>query len=281
MTLKELLVSSPYWDDAYCPLKPDKNGGDVLHRIGLQAIEAYWKTLPHPTQAMQFRDIFRTQLVLHHVGNGNFKRYYKATKAGDWWTKHNVMSRDQLTPIVIACGLWRFDSWLETIEKGLKSRNYFFTNTMINGKPGSSKTPDIAGPAFLALLDRAKGYPFATPAIALGDKEELAGTHLILTQTAPPKLWLPWPFNKWHFPLGGPKLHKDPVNKTLVLLFNKWTFETPDARQARILYAKKGRVWESWVRYWVRYNRARTKIIDPQCPFHLAFKEFIDTLGDD
>lgn len=297
MTLKEISVSYKYWDELKCPLKPvAKNkawgggpGGDVLHRCGLQAIEWFFKTKDNPSLRQEARKAFVAQLEAHYLGHGNFCRYYDALfyqgELHTWFTKENVMSRDQMIPIVIACGLYELDEWLRNIEKGLRNRNRFFTNTMVNNNPGTQKLPDYAGPSFMALLHRAK-RDYDNPDIGIGDAEEYTGSLINAAECARPKLRIPFITGwrvylkvvplpiigwKWHLPLGKKKLHADPINKTLVLWYNKNTKETSIGRSARKVYCDNVPVWDSWLEYWIRKG-------DPQCPFHLAFEELVKNL---
>lgn len=273
--LKNISIAADFHDENLCPLKPDQNGGDVLHRIGLQAIEWWLRTTDNLAMRAVAQKQFESQLYLHYKGNGNFCRYHKATRSGSWWTYPTTMSRDQSIPIIAACGLYRMDVWTDRIYEGLKQRGGFYTNTTINNQPGTQKVPDCATPQIWAMLDRAKGIIFHSGSITDGDRLELADSKVICAMTSPPKVWLPWPISRWSYPMGKPVLHSDPINKTVVLLFNKMTWETRDAQLARQIYAKKGRVLESWDAYW---NRGPS---DVQCPFDKFFKPYIASLGRD
>lgn len=274
MNLEDISHCRPWWDEYKCPVKPDQNGGDVLHRCGLQAFEWWLKTQDNKRLRRKAKDAFQQQLYVHSKGNGNYARHWK----DGWWNSDRVFSRDQSIPIIIACGLFGLTEHLEEIYQGLKANTRdgisFYPNTMINGKPDSEKIADIVTPQIWALFDRAKGFRTPTGSICDGDRAELADSHVVISRTAPPKIWIPWPVSKWTYPLGKPQLHNDPINKTMILLFNKVTYETRDAQLARQIYAKKGRVWESWKKYWIRDG-------DPQCPFHEVFEPYVKALGQD
>lgn len=272
--LKLLSVSAKYHDAELCPLKPDQNGGDVLHRIGLQAIEWHLKTKDNPSLHNMARKQFKKQLVLHYHGSGNYCRYWQATSLGNWWTYPTTMSRDQMWPVVIGCALFNLQNELEAIYEGLKLRGGFFTNTTVNNKPGTQKIPDLATPQFWALLDKARGYK-NSGSIKDGDRLEYLDSKLICARTSPPKIWLPWPWSKWSYPAGKPVLHSDPINKTVTLLYNKIRGgESSNAKRARQIYAAKGRVVESWLAYWIRPG-------DTQCPFDKFFLPYVAALGRD
>lgn len=267
------------WDELKFPLKADKNPGDALHRASLQGLLWGMQFAKGSKLWIQARSILHEQYSRLYLGNGIYQRYYRKTKnpfSGEIYTQHlgrNVMSRDQMIPTVMCWHLFDMQDRLIEFREALASRSGRFTNTIVHGKPNAIGVADIATWSFYALMDRCQGRS-GTEMIIKGDSEELAGTHLICATTSPPKIWIPWPVKKWHYPLGGPKLHGDPINKTIVLIFNKFTgTETRDAQLARQIYAKKGRVWESWLGYW---ERGPT---DPQCPFHVPFKPYIDALG--
>lgn len=263
-----------FHDANLCPVKPLGDPGDVIHRIGLQAIEWYLKTEHDPVLREVARGHFVHQLNCHYYGNGNFCRYHLPRNGGDWWTKDHVFSRDQMTPILIACGLYGLTDWVNKMYDGLKARDGVFWNSVDNQGLPKLEPPDIAFPQTWGLFDRAKGFMSPTGSTNTGDVAELSDTYAVIAATRRPKVWIPWPVSKWHYPFGESKRHTDPVNKTMILLYNKMTFESDHAREARILYNNHVKVWHSWKKYWVRRG-------DPQCPFHEVFKPYILALGKD
>lgn len=303
--LRELATCGDYWDQLGCPSKPDNGNGDLIHRCGLQAIELYLATGDDPKNPKiatgrnarlrsSARLMFVEQLKAHYLGNGNFKRGHSPVylhndpnQLLEWPTWDRVFSRDQSITILIACGLFGLKNWIEQIEKGLASRSGFYTNRITNGDPDSDKTPDLATPPIYALIDRALGRHKQTGRIELGDHVELADSRLLESTLCKPKVWIPWPVSKWTYPFGQNKHHGDPVNKTLVLLYAKMTFETRQGQLARQVYASKIPIWNSWLKYWDRGTAVKENGVwkvtggDPQCPFHLFFKPYIDALGSD
>lgn len=302
--LRKLATCGEYWDSLGCPQKPDQNSGDLVHRCGTQALELYLATADDPNNPAvasgrnarlrsSARRMFTEQLKAHYCGDGNFKRGHSVTflhhdpnRPLVWPTWDRVFSRDQSIAVIIGCAVFGMVEWIDRIEKGLDKRGGFYTNRVINGQPDSDKTPDLATPPIYGLLDRARGIRKINGRIQLGDDFELADSRLLEATHARPKVWDPF-FKKWRFPLGRNKLHGDPVNKTLVLLYTKMTIESRNGELARQIYASKIDVWGSWLKYWdrgvavKRNGRMEVESGDPQCPFHLFFEPFIHALGKD
>lgn len=293
--LKQISSCHRNWDGTLrVPLKENKDGGDALHRLSMQAIE-WWLKLkvgPHTDKADQLheicRKIFQQQLEAHYIGEGNFRRYWQPTIVDgipqDWFCKDDVFSRDQSIPLIIALGLWGMTEWIYRIEEGLKANCKggvcFYPNTRHNNpnKKRQKWTGDIVTPQIWGLIDKAKGLYNSSRAKA-GDWAELADSKLLEAeklagQMSHPKIWNPFS-RKFVYPRGKYVFrHGDPVNKTLILLYNKVIGESKQAREARIRYCNTGNVFEYWEKYWVRPG-------DPQCPFHVGFRPYIYNLQND
>lgn len=278
LDLKKISTCHEYWDENKVPIKPDGNAGDALHRVGLQWIEWWLRSRENPEWWEPLKNEIETQARLFHLGQGDFARYYKAINENTWWMR-NCFSRDQSIPIIIGFGLWGMYDWVDMIYNGLKLRNGFYTNTVINNKPGTQKIPDFATKAIWGLLDKAKGFD-KSGSINDGDIDELIGSYLIRMKASKPKIWIPWPIKEWWYPLGEAEHHSDPVNKTMILIFNKiLNKESDTAKNARIVYATAefknyNLVEYSWKKYWNRKT-------DIQCPFDKFFMPYVKALAKD
>lgn len=276
-------VISPRWDNLLCPVKLDLNGGDVLHRLSMQAIDWAIKFEKYSQEWFLAREIFRAQLKAHKVGPGNYCRYWQATPLGDWWCGDNVMSRDQSIPMIIAMGMFEMYDELREFKRELERRGY--TNTVINNEPGTHKHPDLATPAIWGMIDRALGEK--TEWVEIGDRYMLADSKLIEKLANPPwtewvardgyykdSLGIKWPkWKKVKEYAWEPELQGDPVNSTLIHMQSQYHHEmTSTARKARRLYAKRSYYRQTWKNYWIRPK-------DPQCRFDLLYAPYLDKLG--
>lgn len=288
--LRKISTCHKNWDSLKVPLKINGDGGDCLHRLSLQAIEWYLNCQKPEFKhlAPLAQKVFEEQLRAHFIGNGNFRRYWRPSKVDgieqNWFCKDDVFSRDQSIPLIIALGLWEKTRWVEEIERGLRSRQKggicFYPNTRHNNPNVKKKKAvgDIVTPQIWGLIDKAKGM-HDTGSIKNGDLAELADSMALCAQKkagelSHPKIWHPFK-NKFVYPRGKYEFrHGDPVNKTMILLYNKIIGESGNAKKARHIYCDLGSPYHWWLAYWLRPS-------DPQCPFHVAFASYVIGLRED
>ncbi len=140
-----------YHEDRF--LKPNKDGGDGLHRFSMCGlIDAILLTGNEWVSAQRQ---FNAAIDKFKVG-GMFRRFYRPTVAGDWWLETGI-SPDQWRPLIAACGQFKLYHRLAEFEKELKARNWWATNYHKNGPERISKTmPDLAI-TLRGVIDRANG----------------------------------------------------------------------------------------------------------------------------
>src|SRR5690606_36918964 len=106
------------------------------------------------------------------INQGNYCRHPDPSK---WYSKSDVMSRDQATPNVIAMGLTNNRKLLLDFFKGhLKRGLLFMTNTRHN-EPSNTKAklPDVTGPEFWGYYIRGFKLWFLWPILLIFDLETL------------------------------------------------------------------------------------------------------------
>lgn len=257
------------------PLKEDLNGGDCFHSLGLLHIELYLKTQFNDRMRARAIALYREQLALFRRGPGNYCRYPYPTPAGDFWVHDNVMSRDQATTNICAMGLYNMREELDDFYRAHKARGGRFTNSRINNTECNDGFRDVTPPQFWALLDRAKGIR-SSGSLTDGDRLENLDSRALDLSLRERKVF--------GVTVRKARLHGDPINKTIVLLFNKLTWESRDAQLARQVYAKLP-VWDYWQHYYVWGRGAWVNgdfhITDKQVRHDVFFKPYILSLGRD
>lgn len=165
--------------------RPD--GGDSCHRVGmyyslLGIMKPIRRQLWYKSKAIDFK----TTVLKHHVAPGVLVRHPNLDwDASDW----DRMSRDQLHPIIIACGYYDKEE-LRKLTVGHAKRLFLFTNNTRkngatkrnHGKMDSGevrdygwKLPDVTLFEIWALFIRAWGLRVLWPLLWLLDLELLGG----------------------------------------------------------------------------------------------------------
>jgi len=197
-----------YIDQYGLPVQRDGDGGDTAQRVGWawfgigirnQLLNKPW----HRTFVCNFDSMLN---LLEIEKSGEFCRH---PHQGGWKSNPDDFSRDQLTPLVAAMGLWQQTERLQRSWDAL--RPCYEILKCVQG------TKDLAGPDLVNLFNRAKGRE---PEEA-GDTFLAAGVAVRLVQA-----------------LQNPDDVGDDLNLTVQLLSALIWKPTDTVRQAAFAYAK-------------------------------------------
>lgn len=185
-----------YWDEYQMIVQLDRDGGDSCQRMGM-----YYVGLKLLGIEKDFLGRKPSLGLIHAIstlrcGLGNFKRHPDKNK---WYSDPDRMSRDQVTPIICALGLYGFKWILWDFLIAHILRLGFTTNTRRNHtyKPSDPrytgphhkyshkwKLPDFTGPEFWSSIFRGLDWWFMYPLFFLGDLENLVNTLIIVFHRA-------------------------------------------------------------------------------------------------
>ena len=120
-------------------------GGDSLQRTGMIAIGSYFEFGPQLA-----RQLFLGRIKHHEISRGKLVRH---PDPKEWYSKESSTSRDQLTPVIIACGLLGCSDLLRRIFIQHLKRFGFYPNW--RESDGSFKIADFASPEHCGFYIRA------------------------------------------------------------------------------------------------------------------------------
>ena len=124
---------------------------------------------------MDLADEYESKLNQLRVNTGVYRRHPNNNENSD---PHNV-TRDQLTPNMLAMGIFDLKEELIKLQTAIKNRWYFYQNIERNGlfQTGLYKIPDIQGPEHRAAYERFFLIPwYKKPLLYLSDLWFLIGT---------------------------------------------------------------------------------------------------------
>jgi len=157
----------------------EKDGGDTAFFTGHYFI-GLWLKMPYMRE--HYGNFFKKKLSELEVPGhkGNYRRHPKK----GWASEPDRMSRDQMTPLIIAMGFYGFTDSLNWFTLRWLTRFMFMTNTRrngatkenhgTNGRDYSFKLPDFS-PTFSGLLIRAYKIKLLYPILFILDLELLLG----------------------------------------------------------------------------------------------------------
>lgn len=161
--------------------------------------------------------------VVSHLASPDYSKYRRSWHPTKWYSEFNRTSRDQLTPLVIALGLFGMQSLLfevliDHLKRGLlfaynTRRNFQYETAEIHAARStpdvpwdySWKVPDVTGPEFWALYVRGFRYRVSYPVLLVLDLHTLIGSIVLRFQ----------------------KDEDDVINHALVLEYAKVRMDTP------------------------------------------------------
>ncbi len=234
----------PFIDKYGVLVKKNNDGGDSAQRTGVYYSAVYWKCGDHTAIAKISFELALRKLEVPDQ-DGNYRRYWDIRH---WFSQDCVMSRDNMTPLLIGMGVHGMHKRLFNCLLRWLSRCMFMTNTVRNGVHkereihersiykhhsfiDSWKLPDFA-PFHLGLYIRGfRCWPLY-PLLCILDLDLfLNSIQKVL-------------FGKYHKCLPY-KLHRkitqsaDDINHILELLYAQRRFPTPLSYIARLIYKKR------------------------------------------
>lgn len=104
--------------------------------------------------------------------------YVRAPDPIKWWGRTDVMSRDQIKPLIVAMGFFRDTERLNRLLKQFLKRFMFCQNTRGNWDDEKKKIPDFAGPDVWANFIRSYDSWFLYPLLLLCDLHLLGNSFI-------------------------------------------------------------------------------------------------------
>jgi len=185
-------------------------GGDSAQRTGFIAIAHAFTS---PTKA---RTDFLARMYHHEVTSGTIVRHPDPSQ---WYSNPATCSRDQITPIIIACGFLDCKNLLKRILFAHIKRFGFYQNWReANGK---FKIADFASPEHWGFYIRSFNLWLLYPLLLIGDLFSLAGS-----------IYKVYPYSR------TPK-NVDDLNRIASLIQSHFILPTPISRLSLAVYKKR------------------------------------------